>query len=119
MARFALAAELETSSQKLQFAEYCNDNNLKWWHRVENFWLIDSGEVDFDINDILIKLSQLGAPKAFIIQVMPNSDYAGLFHSAELDSSMKWVKANWGNDMIHTRSGDLPAENPKFTRMPP
>ena len=88
--RFFVAVQL-TQAGEAAFLAFLKEQNMGWWHRVPNVWLLTSRKEEVSATLIRDKLRAIGttSPSALVMQVPEDVTWAGLMPKVWAGSSMR------------------------------
>ena len=97
MSKFVISITSLTSKQEEEFVKYLTDNGAGYWHRTNDFWLVNSNSTDVTKETIRAELQKNFNGTMIVIDVTNSSDWAGFGVTKDFD----WMKNNWDiNDEI-------------------
>jgi hypothetical protein len=99
MTRFVVATDDLTADQEREFIAFLREHRASWWHRLQNFWLIDDpGRLSpISIRD---KIADEIAPgtDCLVFSIKGDTHWAGFGPTAEKKSMFAWLNKNWQSE---------------------
>ncbi|CAE6909076.1 hypothetical protein ACOMICROBIO_LKFPLAJE_01936 [Vibrio sp. B1FIG11] len=99
MRRYIVAAQELTLEAEQQLKDYFEEQELGWWHWIENFWLVTSYNDEVNANTIFEQINtQLPKVRALVIEVGNIPDWSGYGPKNEKSDMFKWLNEHWTAD---------------------
>lgn len=73
MKKFIIALDNSNSEKNDKFLEYINDNNLNWWHWINNFWIVIDSEDSLTALDLRNVVYEIFKENAFVMEFQKDS----------------------------------------------
>lgn len=89
---------LDKDAEK-KIIEFLRDNDVAWWHRIPNVWLVTDSNEQLSatiIRDFIKSLPKRSGGACLVMQISQHDTWAGYRRQNENDT-FEWLKKNWTN----------------------
>jgi hypothetical protein len=94
MRKFVVGCAGLDNDREKEFIYYIGQNNLLWWHWIDNFWMLVDNEDQVSAVDIRDKLKEIAPGQDIMILQIPGEAYgwAGYGPTKKFGD---WMRATW------------------------